>query len=103
MGTRLILTNCPPEEAEKLVRGLLDRRLIACANVLPGVKSFYWWEGSQECASESVIMLKTTTEKASLVIEAIRELHSYDVPEVLELPIEGGNPDYLNWVAKEVR
>jgi len=81
-----------------VARALLDRHLVACVNIVPGVRSLYRWEGKIEDDGESLLVLKTTRDNVERVIAAVREAHSYDVPEVLSLPVEDGNADYLEWV-----
>lgn len=100
MSHKLVVTTCPPSEASGFASALLERRLIACANLLPGGQSLYRWEGKIETASETVLLLKTREERVEELVETIRELHSYETPEVIVLPIEGGGADYLAWVSE---
>ncbi len=97
-AVRLILTTCPEEAIETLATGLLERRLVACVNVVRGVVSRYWWKGKLVRDDEALLLLKTRTEDVKDVIAALRDLHPYDVPEALALPVEEGNPAYLDWV-----
>ena len=97
-AVRLILTTCPEEAVESLATGLLERRLVACVNVVRGVASRYWWKGKLEREDEALLLLKARAEDVHDVIDALRDLHPYDVPEVLALPVEEGNPAYLDWV-----
>ena len=80
---------------------MVDERLAACANVLDGMTSLYWWQGVLEQASEAVLILKTRAELVERLTMRVRELHSYDCPCVVALPIAAGNPDYLAWIAGE--
>jgi periplasmic divalent cation tolerance protein len=98
---RVVFVTTPEAEAEKLARALLEERLIACANMLKGVHSLYWWEGKIESGAETLMVLKTPASKINLLIRRVRELHSYTVPEILALPIMEANPAYAAWVAKE--
>lgn len=91
----------PQDKAEALAEQLLAERLIACANILPGVQSLYWWEGRLTRDTESLLLLKTTESRSDRLIARIREIHPYDVPEIIAAPIVAGNPDYLRWVAAE--
>jgi periplasmic divalent cation tolerance protein len=101
-GESLIYVTAPDREtALDLARGLLERRLIACANVFDGVTSLYWWQGQLEETPEAVMIAKTTSDKAPEVIDAIRDVHPYDCPCIVALPITAGNPDFLNWIAAE--
>jgi len=91
------------EEARRIARGLVERRLAACANVIPRVRSFYWWEGKLCEEDEAVIVAKTTGALAERLVAAAKELHSYEVPAVLVLDVEHGYPPFLEWLAAEVR
>jgi len=86
------------ETAERIVRALLDERLIACGNILPGASSLYWWEGSVQCDSEVLVIMKTTDDAAAKLLERAPSLHPYDVPELLLVPIAAGHGAYLDWV-----
>ena len=94
----LYVTTKDVEEARALSRELLARNLIACANIFPTMESIYRWEGKVQSAAESVLILKTKQDLVERTIAAVEELHSYDVPCVLSLPIEGGAADYLHWI-----
>ncbi len=98
---RVVLVTAPPAEAEKLARKLLDARLIACANLIPGVKSLYWWDGKINRDAETIIMMKTSKKNVTKLLARVKQLHSYSVPEFLTLKPMEGNPDYLAWVEKE--
>ncbi len=97
---RIILSTAPPDEADALARALLERRLIACANVLPG-RSHYWWNGTIEHGEESMLVMKAPKALASRVVDAIREQHRYENPEILVLPVEDGSEAYARWVGAE--
>jgi periplasmic divalent cation tolerance protein len=90
------------EEAGLIGRALVDDRLAACANVVPSVASAYWWQGRVEEAGEALIILKTRQELLPRLVDRVKALHSYTVPEVIALPILGGNPDYLRWIDESV-
>jgi len=87
-------------EALRIARKVVGERLAACANVFP-VRSCYWWEGELEEGSEVAIVLKTRAALLDGLVSRIKQLHSYKVPCVVALPIAGGNPDFLRWVAEE--
>ena len=99
----LVLCTAPVVEARTLVDALLSERLIACANLLGPVTSRYWWQGAIEEGQELVLLMKTTRPIAPRLRARIAELHSYDVPEVLEFAVDGGLPAYLEWVAASCR
>ena len=88
-------------EALTIGRAAVQERLAACANVLDGMTSVYWWQGALEQAHEAMLILKTRTELVERLTARIRELHSYECPCVVALPIGAGNPDYLAWIVKE--
>ena len=96
---RLVLTTAGSDaQAVEIARGLVERRLAACVNIVPTACSIYRWEGKIEEEEEKLLLVKTSTALLPRVREAIRELHSYDVPEILALEIAGGDPDYLSWL-----
>jgi periplasmic divalent cation tolerance protein len=88
-------------EAETTGRAILERRLAACVNILPGMISHYWWQGAIERGEEVVMIVKTRASLADDVRGAVKELHSYTTPAILVLPIEGGDPAYLSWLMAE--
>ena len=101
--TAVVLTTTgSPEEARRIARALVERKLAACVNIVPGVESTYWWQGKIDAAAEWLLLIKTLRSKFEAVRDAIRELHSYDLPECIELPIEDGSTEYLNWIAESV-
>jgi periplasmic divalent cation tolerance protein len=89
------------DEALSIGRTVVQERLAACANVVDGMTSIYWWQGALEQAVEAMLILKTRAELVERLIERIRQLHSYDCPCVVALPVAAGNPDYLDWIARE--
>jgi len=94
-----VLTTCgSKEEAEKIARALVERRLAACVNIVPGIESVYRWQGKVESETEWMLVIKTTAGRFEAVREAIREMHSYDLPECIMISIEGGSPEYLKWI-----
>lgn len=94
---------CPnPETAQSLARQLLERRLVACVNLVPQVTSMYWWEGKIQEDSEVLLIAKTRAERVEELKRVVPELHPYDVPELVVLPVEDGLPAYLSWVKTEV-
>jgi periplasmic divalent cation tolerance protein len=99
-----VLTNLPDSEsAFNLARELVRRRVAACVNVLPAATSFYRWQGSPEEASEHPVLVKTTQDRYPDLEAAIRELHPYDLPEIIAWPVTAGLPEYLRWVEEESR
>ncbi|MCG5236226.1 divalent-cation tolerance protein CutA [Xanthobacter oligotrophicus] len=103
MQQRLVYTTFPSRDAaEEVARALVEARLVACANILPGMVSIFRWEGQVERADEVVMILKTTAARASDVVEAVRARHPYEIPAILVLPVEGGLAAYLGWIGAEV-
>jgi len=90
------------DEAATIAASLVDRRLAACVQVVPGVTSYYRWEGAVERSEEWLLVVKTTAERYNDVEHAIREGHSYAVPEVVRLTVDGGSAAYLDWLRQSV-
>lgn len=101
----VVLITAPSQEtAEQLARHLLQERLAACVNLVNGVQSLYWWEGELQSDSETLMVVKTRKEGfQERFIPFVKRHHPYQVPEVLALPIFGGNEDYLQWVRTETQ
>ncbi|HEY4902012.1 MAG TPA: divalent-cation tolerance protein CutA [Candidatus Sulfotelmatobacter sp.] len=101
---RLVLTTAgSEEEARKIAHALVDRKLAACVNIVPQIESIYRWQGKVESAREWLLLIKTTSEKFAAVRDAIRELHSYDLPECIAVTIDDGTPAYLQWITDSVK
>jgi periplasmic divalent cation tolerance protein len=92
-----------PEDAERLARALVEERLAACVNVVPGVVSVYRWKGAVLRDEERLLVIKTTAERLDALRAALPGLHPYEVPELVVLPVTGGLEAYLGWVAESVR
>jgi periplasmic divalent cation tolerance protein len=88
-------------EAERAGRALVERRLAACVNILPGMISHYWWEGKVERGEETVMIVKTRASLADAIVSAVKELHSYSTPAILVLPLESVEKNYLGWLLAE--
>lgn len=100
----LVLTTASSkEEARRIGRELVERLLAACVNIVPQVDTIYRWEGEIEEAEEWLLIIKTTRGAFERVRDAINEMHSYDVPECISLPIESGALAYLNWLGESVK
>lgn len=97
----VLTTVASEEEAVRLVRSLLDRRLIACGTLLPGARSLYRWQGKTADEREVVVMLKTRSGCIEGLKLAFNELHPYKVPELLAMPVEAGTDKYLDWISAE--
>ena len=99
----LFITASSPEEAHKIAEVLLNQRKAACVNIVPNVSSLFWWQDKIESAQESLLIVKTKAPLLNEIVRLVTENHSYDVPEIIALPIVGGNQDYLEWIGKEVK
>ncbi len=99
----MLVTASSAEEAARVARALVDERLAACVNIVPGLRSIYHWQGRVEDTAEVLLIVKTARHVLSALTERVRALHSYTVPEVIALPIVGGAASYLEWWAGEVR
>ena len=101
-GALVVLVTAPtPERAAEIARALVEERLAACGNVVPGVRSIYRWQGKVEDESEALLVLKTTRARFEALRERVLALHPYQVPEVIALPVEAGSAAYLAWIAGE--
>jgi periplasmic divalent cation tolerance protein len=99
MGEIVVLVTVGSElEATSIARDLVEKRLVACVNILPGVRSIFQWEGKVTEESEYLLVAKTVSQAFEDVVAAVKSLHSYSVPEVIALPIQYGLPEYLSWV-----
>ncbi|MDH5390545.1 MAG: divalent-cation tolerance protein CutA [Candidatus Bathyarchaeota archaeon] len=94
----VIITTPNKEEAVKIVRSLLKERLIACANILGPVSSLFWWQGKIDEENEFLVFMKSHKNLFERLSERVTEIHSYDVPEIIALPIIEGSPPYLDWL-----
>ena len=99
----VVLNTCASAaEAETIARRLIEVRLAACVNVLAGARSFYRWKGVVEAADEWLLIIKTSRERFAALRAELERLHSYEVPEIVALPIVEGAPNYLNWLEAEL-
>jgi periplasmic divalent cation tolerance protein len=99
----IFVTTSTEAEAHKIAELLLTKRKAACVNILPGVESSFWWQGKLDSARESLLIIKTRASLLPEIIELVKSVHSYTVPEIIALPIIGGSEDYLKWIEDEVR
>lgn len=100
----LYCTTASAAEAEAIAQQVVGERLAACANIIPGMRSIYWWQGKLEQGEETVLILKTQADLVGAATAAIKAAHSYSTPCVLPLPVgQGGNPDYIAWLRAETK
>lgn len=90
------------EVARRLARAALEARLVACANLMAGVESHYWWQGKLESSAEVLIIFKTTRRRLKALESLVLAQHPYDTPEIIALPLHQGTPKYLRWLGQEV-
>ena len=101
---RLVLTTCGSlEEARSIAQALVERQLAACVTIAPQIESVYRWQGEIETATEWLLVIKTTIDAFDRVRAALSELHSYELPECIEIAIEDGSAAYLDWIGDSVR
>ena len=94
----ILVTAASEEEAGKIGRALVEAGLIACANILPGIRSIFFWEGRVTQEQECLLLLKSRGDLFEAIAAAVKSLHSYTVPEIIALPITHGSQDYLAWI-----
>jgi periplasmic divalent cation tolerance protein len=100
---RIVLTTAgSQEEAKKIAQALVERKLAACVNVVGPIDSVYRWKNQVESAAEFLLIIKTTADAFERVSGAIRELHSYELPECVAIGVESGSSEYLNWISENV-
>ena len=103
MSPLVVLVTAPSADAAlSLGRALVDERLAACVNVVPGITSIFAWEGKREEAAEALLVIKTESRRYAALEQRVLELHPYSVPEVLALTVEAGSPAYVQWVRDSV-
>lgn len=101
---RLILVTAPNRNtARTLARAALTARLVACANIVPGLESHYWWQGKLERSSELLVLFKTTRRHLAALEKLVLHLHPYDTPEMISLTIDSSTPRYLAWILASTR
>ena len=102
MYSLVYVTTSKESESKKIARELLKEKLAACINIIPKIESLYLWKGEIEEDSESIMVIKTKSELVEQVIGRIEELHSYEIPCILEITIDNGSKNYLNYIESEL-
>jgi periplasmic divalent cation tolerance protein len=101
---RIVLVTCASlREARRIGREVVEKRLAACANIVPGIESIYWWKEKVERAREVLVVMKTTAARMAALEEEVKRMHSYEVPEFIVLPIVAGSREYLRWIGESAR
>jgi len=99
----VLVTTKDKKEASQIAQGLLEAKLIACANIIEGIQSLFWWQGKIDSSQEALLILKTKKVLFKKLAARVKSLHSYKVPEIIALPITQGSNEYLQWIDSSVR
>jgi len=99
----VVYVTAPAEEAFQLAKTLVEERLVACVNIVPGLRSIYWWQGKVEDEPEVLCVMKTQSQLFEFLRDRVVELHSYEVAEIIALPILAGSPPYLDWIKENTK
>jgi periplasmic divalent cation tolerance protein len=100
---RVVLCTCPPEPADALATTLVEERLVACVNLIPGIRSIYRWEGEVTRDDEVLLIIKTRADLVERLRQRIVELHPYEIPEVVSIDVDAVHPPYLAWLREATR
>lgn len=93
----VLVTASSPEEARVIAKGVLEARVAACANIVPGIESHYWWQGKLETAAECLLVIKSSREQFDALAILVKQLHSYECPEIVALAPAAVDARYLQW------
>jgi|SRR3990172_8372416 len=99
----VLITASSVDEADKIAHALVSQRKAACVNIVPSVNSLFWWQNKIDSAAETMLIAKTRAALLPELIALVKQNHRYSVPEIIALPIVGGNADYLKWVDEETK
>ncbi len=103
MQAKIVYITCPDlDTAREIGRAMVEAKLAACANILPAMESIYFWKETLQTDHEAVLLLKTTAEAVPQLVARVADLHPYDLPAIVALPIEQGYPPYLDWIFREI-
>jgi periplasmic divalent cation tolerance protein len=100
---RVVFSTCPTDKADYISEELLKFKLVACINIVPLVKSKYWWEGEIQTDNESLLIIKTLDNVIDKLISKLKEIHPYQVPEIISFEIKEGNKNYLDWMKEVIK
>lgn len=99
----IFVTASSAEEAQKIADKLIESKLAACVNIAGNIKSVFCWEGRRDCANETLLLIKSKKSRLPKIIKLVKSMHSYQVPEIIALPIIAGDKKYLNWIDDSLR
>ncbi len=99
----ILITAKDKSEADKIAKILIKNKLAACVNILTGIKSLFWWQGKIDQAKETLLIVKSKKEKFNRIVKLVKSVHSYEVPEIIAIPIVSGFKPYLNWIDESIR
>ncbi len=97
----VVLITCPKDRAESIARSIVEKRAAACVNIIPQIRSIYWWEDKISTEEEALLIAKTRLDKMEELKKHVKEMHPYAVPEVIALPIVTCLREYLDWIDRE--
>jgi periplasmic divalent cation tolerance protein len=100
---RVVFVTCPPNKSLEILTALVRERLVACGNIVPHVRSVYWWKDTICDDAEEIVWMETATDRIDILMRRIKELHPYEIPKILTFDPKEGLPDYLGWVNAETR
>lgn len=98
----ILVTAKDQEEAQKIARGLLEDKLAACCNIMPKIQSLFWWDGKIDSADEVLLIIKSEKTLWNKIQDKVKELHSYQTPEIIALPVVEGSKEYLDWIKDSI-
>ena len=98
----ILITSDSIEETDHIAKTLLEKKKVVCVNIVRGIDSYFWWEGKPDSARENLLIANTRAAMLPEIVALVKKLHRYDVPEVIALPIIGGNQDYLAWIERNI-
>ena len=99
----VLITASNKDEAHTIAQALVAQRLAACVNIVEHVSSIFWWEGKVDNAAETLLMVKSKKGKFNRIVKLVKSLHSYEIPEIIALPIVAGQAQYLRWIDESLR
>lgn len=103
MRVVILVTAANKNEAKKIAKALIGSKLAACVNILGGIESLFWWKSKVDTAKEVLLVIKSRKTNLNKIIKLVKSLHTYDVPEIIALPIVGGSKAYLDWIDESLR